>query len=87
MKVSVFVIYDSKVGAYLQPFFSQSKGSALRALQDLVDDVKHNFHKYAEDFTLFELGTWSDQDTVFDLYDTPRSVIKFNELKKVPDVN
>lgn len=86
MLTRVFCIYDSKVGAYLQPFFSQSKGAALRAVQELVADPKHNFCKYSEDFTLFELGGFDDSCAKFELLSTPVSICLFSELK-VKDVS
>ncbi len=77
----IFGIYDSKVGAYLQPFFMQSPGAAIRALTDLVRDPTHNFAKYSEDFTLFELGSYDDVNSKFDLLNTPHSLGILVEFK------
>ena len=82
MKFKVFAIYDSKTEAWLQPFFSQSKGHAIRALEGLVSDPQHNFSKYAEDFTLFEVGDWDDSDCKFDLMKTPHSIGLLLEFKR-----
>lgn len=82
MLLKVFSIYDSKAEAFLQPFFSKTKGDAIRSLTDLVNDDKHNFCKYSEDFTLFECGTWDDGSSIFNLHTAPTSVISFLELKK-----
>lgn len=83
MILKMFVIYDSKAEAYLPPFFVKSKGEAIRAIQSLIEDPQHNFHKYAEDFTLFEAGSWNDENAKFNLLNTPHSLGKFNEWKKV----
>lgn len=82
MVVKVFGIYDSKVEAYLKPFFAQSKGEALRAITDLVNDREHNFSKYAEDYTLFELGSFDHSNAKFTQLSTPHSMGVFIEFKK-----
>lgn len=81
MKVKIFAIYDSKAEAYLPPFFMKSKGEALRALASHVNDPQHNFSKYAEDFTIFEIGSWDDSNSKFDLHNTPHSLGLLQEFK------
>ena len=82
MLLKVFGIYDSKAEAYLQPFFMKSKGEAIRALTALVNDKDHNFGKYSEDFTLFELGSWNDANATFEMLHTPHSMGVLMEFKK-----
>ena len=67
MNLSIFMIYDSKAEAYLQPFFSQSQGTALRSFIDLANDPQHEFCKHAEDYTLFFCGTFDPLTGHFDL--------------------
>lgn len=74
MILKVYTVYDSKAEAYLQPFFSQSKGVAIRSFQEAVRDEKSNISKYPEDFTLFELGEYDDANSKFNLHDTPQSL-------------
>jgi hypothetical protein len=83
MIMKVFTIYDSKAESYLQPFFMQSKGQAIRAFSELVNDEKHNFGKYPADFTLFELGVWDDSKALFTTYATPVSLGVAVEFKQV----
>lgn len=82
MQLKVFGIYDSKAEAYLQPFLMKSKGEAIRALSNHVSDPEHNFCKYAEDFTLFELGSWDDANGQFTLHNTPQSLGVLVEFKR-----
>ncbi len=56
----VFQAFDSKANAYLQPFYSATAGTAMRAFIDAAQNEEHQFHKYAADFTLFETGTWDE---------------------------
>lgn len=74
MLLKVFSVYDSQVEAYMQPFFCQSKGHAIRSFTEAVSDSSSTIGKYPSDFTLFELGEFDDQKAFFDLYDTPRSL-------------
>jgi hypothetical protein len=74
MILKVYTVYDSKAEAFLQPFFSQSKGVAIRSFQEAVRDEKSNISKYPEDFTLFELGEYDDANSKFNLHNTPQSL-------------
>lgn len=56
----MFTVYDSKAKAYLQPFHARQAGEAMRMFAKAANDVKHDFHKYGADYTLFEIGTWDE---------------------------
>lgn len=81
MVINVFAIRDSKTEAYLQPFFMEKQAVAIRTLSDCVSDPGHAFGAHPEDYDLFHLGTFSDQDGKFDLLDTPKHIVKLLELK------
>lgn len=65
MKQKIFTIYDSKAKAYLTPFFLHEDGMALRVFGDCVNDKTHQFGKHPEDYTLFNVGSWSDEKAKF----------------------
>lgn len=60
MTLKVFAVRDMKALAFLQPFFSNSTGSALRAFGDAVADKNCPFSKHPEDYVLYEIGTYDD---------------------------
>lgn len=60
MTLKVFAVRDMKALAFLQPFFSNSVGSALRAFGDAVSDNSCPFAKHPEDYVLYEIGTYDD---------------------------
>lgn len=60
MIYKIFSVYDSKAEAYMQPFFMLTKGSALRAWTDTINDPQTQFFKHPTDFTLFEIGEYDD---------------------------
>ena len=70
----VFTIYDSKLEAYMQPFFMQSKGQAIRAFTDSVNDSQSQFNKHPEDFTLFQIGEYDDATARIQNLSTPQSL-------------
>lgn len=80
--LKVFSVYDSKVGAYLNPIFLQSKGAAMRAFEDAVNSSDHQFYKHAADFTMFELGSWDEEKGKFTLHSTPISIGVAIEFKR-----
>lgn len=74
MKLKVFAIYDAAVGAYMQPFYVQSKGQAIRMWLDTVSDEKTQFNKHPADFTLFELGEYDEESGTHTNLKTPESL-------------
>lgn len=65
MKLVICAVYDKAVGAFLTPFFTRSKGEALRSFTEACNDPKVPFGKNAGDFTLFGLGEFDDGSGLF----------------------
>lgn len=60
MKIETFTVFDEKAGAFLQPFYSPTINTAIRAITDCVNDLTHTFGKHSADYTLFKLGSFDD---------------------------
>lgn len=71
----VFSVYDSKAEAFLQPFFCDTRGVAIRMFTVAVSDGKHDFCRFSEDYTLFELGEFDCLSGEFVSHPTPQSVV------------
>lgn len=71
MKVEIFAVFDSKARSFGQPFFCLNEGVAIRAWTESVRDPQTQFNKYPEDFSLFKLGYFNDQDAAFELLTAP----------------
>lgn len=56
--LKIFTVYDSKAECYINPFFLPNRGVALRAFTEAARDTQHDFHRWAADYTLFEIGEW-----------------------------
>ncbi len=59
MEFKIFCVFDSKAEAFLQPFFSVNRAVALRSFTQACQDSQSDFHRFAGDYTLFEIGEWS----------------------------
>jgi len=60
MEHKTFSVFDDKANCFLPPFFQHTEGMAKRVFADAVRQNDHPFHKNAEDYTLYELGTFDD---------------------------
>ncbi len=58
----VFAVFDSKVGAFLLPFFCRNRAVALRSFTTAVQESGSDFNRYAGDYTLFEIGEWLPEE-------------------------
>lgn len=85
-KLLAFSIFDSKVEAYLPPFYLQSKGEAIRAFTDASNDTQHRIGKHPSDYTLFELGEWDEKTAQFIPHATPMSLGVAIEFTKRPQL-
>lgn len=85
MKLKVYTVYDSKVEAYLPPFFMKNKGEVLRAWETTVNDPQSNMCKFPADFTLFEIGEFDDQSGVVSMYEAKVSYGLALEYKHKPE--
>jgi len=60
MQQLIFTVYDSKAEAYLQPFYAVTVEVAKRNIRTAMSDASHQFSLYPGDYTLFEIGSFSD---------------------------
>lgn len=56
-----YSVFDRKSLIYAPPFYSQTDGSAVRALTDGVADVNSAIGAHPNDYVLFFIGTYDDQ--------------------------
>lgn len=74
MVLRIFSVFDSKMNAFLPPFFTLTASMALRSFEDAVRSEGHDFGNHAEDYTLFELGSFNQHSGKVELLDTPHSL-------------
>jgi len=69
--LTIFSIRDNKAEAFIQPFFSPTAATAIRSFESAVNDSNTDFHKYAGDYTLFQLGEWEPNTGKITICETP----------------
>jgi len=74
MKLKAFSVYDSKVKAYMKPFFTTAAGHAIRSFEQAVNDPQTELCRHPADFTLFEIGEYDEDSAKFDNHNTPISL-------------
>ncbi len=62
MKHNVYSIFDQASGLYSRPFFDGSDASATRMFSEIATDAEHPVGKHPEDYTLFRLGIFDDEN-------------------------
>lgn len=61
MMSNMFSVFDLKAKAFMQPFFSAVRATAVRSFVAAVNDPSTMMHKHPEDFILFHLATFDDE--------------------------
>jgi hypothetical protein len=85
MDLNIYSIYDSAAEAFTQPFFMHNDGLAIRAFQDNVNaSNENNISNHPEQFTLFRIGKFSDNNGKVDSEPQPVSLALGIEMKN-PD--
>ena len=74
MILQIFSIYDTKAESFNPPVYLTSPGLAIRSFSDSVQNPESQFAQHPEDYTLFQIGSWDDQTSKFELLSTPKSL-------------
>lgn len=74
MKQKIFSVYDSKVNSYLNPFFTNHAGNALRDFERVANDIQTQVGQFPADFTLFEIGEFDTETGVISNYEAKKSL-------------
>lgn len=84
MLLQIVAVRDSAVGAFGQPQYVVSVGGATRGFSDEVNrkDERNAMNAHPEDFELYHLGTYDDQDATFELLPKPVLVIRAKDVLK-----
>lgn len=66
MKLQLYAVQDTKVGAFMPPFVARARGEALRSFMSACQDEKHQFFAHKADYLLFYLGDFLDDTGALD---------------------
>lgn len=80
MAKQVYSVYDAAVGFFMQPFFVDAKGQAVRAFMDEVSSGQGPLSKHYKDFTLFRVASFDENSGQFYQLGEPERVISGLEV-------
>lgn len=75
MVLKMFSIRDRKSDVFNTPFFQPTHGAAERAFKTLVRDEKSTVSQYPEDFDLYYLGDYDDNQGRCESIEVPQLVM------------
>nr|WAE43476.1 MAG: nonstructural protein [Microviridae sp.] len=81
--LNLYCIKDNKVACFGKPFSEQNHIQAQRALHVAVNDKTIQIGMFPEDFDLYLVGTFNDQDGKITITPTPEFVVSAISLKKM----
>jgi len=80
MRWQVFSVFDSKVGAYANPFMVRTRGEAIRSFEDACRDEKLPFRAHPTDYRVFYLAEFDDNSGLYYPVSPPEPVIGADEI-------
>lgn len=80
----VFSIRDSKIDAFMRPFFAQTTQEGMRIWEDSINQGDTGFSRHPEDYCLFELGTFDPYTGSIEAYIQPKSLGLAAEFIRTP---
>lgn len=82
MQYAVLSVHDAKMEAYGRPIFAGSVGAAIRSFSDEVNRgaPDNSMHNHPEDYVLYDLGIFDDNEGKFHLRTQPTPVARAVDL-------
>lgn len=82
MITKVFSLYDSKAQAFGPPFYMQTRGMAVRALADTVQDNNSMVSRHPEDYVLYQIAEFDDNTAEYKNKNPHELVSMASDFKK-----
>lgn len=81
MKLSIVVMKDTAVQAFMAPQAVQHRNAMVRAVGDAMKNTenKADYVKHPEDFELYEVGTFDDQTGKLEAKE-PELIVRLKDL-------
>jgi hypothetical protein len=71
---NVYSIKDAKSNTFANPFYSVNHNTAIRSFNQAAADPNTTISQYPEDFSLYHLGTYNDENGKLEAEVTPQFV-------------
>lgn len=82
MILQVMAAYDKKARAFCYPFYVAHVDVGIRSFEAAVNGENQVVTAHPEDYALFLLGTWSDENGLFEVKAIPTHVVEAMQLKR-----
>lgn len=83
-ELHIFSIFDAKASAFLQPFFSRNADTAKREFTAAINGTG-SFNQFSEDYSLFILGSFNQEDGTFTLLQAPEPLCAGVQVREQPE--
>jgi hypothetical protein len=79
----IFSIYDNVANVYEPPFTEKNKGTAIRRIQDLIQNNQNSpYAKFPDNFALYHIGYFdTDDGSILDIESS--HTINFEDLSPI----
>ena len=86
MKKQMYSIYDVKSEFYGTPVLFHSEEDAKRGFASLLSNpnTKSMYADYPEDYRIFQIGTFNDNNGSLDTLKTPKLICELVSLQRTP---
>lgn len=82
----MLAVYDAKARSFAKPFFVTHIDVGIRAFRDHATTPGNEMYNNREDFTLFSLGTFNDDNAHFEMRLLPDQVAFAGNVREVTNV-
>lgn len=88
MRMVIVAIRDVKADNYARPWFVQTVAVAMRSFADEVnrEDKENQLNTHSEDFQLWEIGIYDDNDGKIYGKETPKLIASGDQVKTVQSI-
>lgn len=83
MKAIIFAVKDNAVQSFQMPQFVVHIGGAVRWFTDQVNNPETPYYKHPEDYDLYELGDYDDQDGMLTRKPKAELIVRGKDLVRV----
>ncbi|WNK14794.1 MAG: nonstructural protein [Microvirus sp.] len=84
MKTKLYSIYDAVINVTHFPFQAHNDNDAKRSLLNAATDPNSHLYNNPSDFSLYYMGTYDDQEAIFEPISTPQLVVRLAQLIAIP---
>jgi len=76
MILKMYSIRDAKAGIFHKPFYQVTHGEAERSFRTTCSEKQSMMWQYPEDFDLYYVGEYNDNEGTMKPLDTPQHILK-----------